>query len=152
MKLYLAGPMFTPAERAYIDALADRLETVGHGCFVPHRQQFAALDAATIFAVDGAGLRGAEVVVAWLDGPMVDDGTACEVGIFTEPVCTDPDQHRGIIGLATDRRIWRSRDSGAAGSGVNFFVGDAIGAFGTIVWSIEDVEATLRDWSDRSTA
>ena len=31
------------------------------------------------------------------------------------------------------------------------FVGGAIEAFGRIVWSIEDVEATLRDWSDRST-
>jgi hypothetical protein len=31
------------------------------------------------------------------------------------------------------------------------FVDGAIEAFGRIVWSIEDVEATLRDWSDRST-
>ena len=46
---------------------------------------------------------------------------------------------------------WRSRDSGAAGNGVNFFVGGAIEACGTIVWTIDDVEATLRDWGDRST-
>jgi len=151
MKLYLAGPMFTPAERDYIDALADRLEAGGHECFVPHRQQFAPLDAPTVFAVDGAGLRDADVVVAWLDGPMVDDGTACEIGIFTELVRNDPERHRGIIGLATDWRIWRSRDAGAAGSGINFFVGGAIEACGTIVWTIDDVEATLRGWSDRST-
>lgn len=151
MKLYLAGPMFTPAERAYIDALADRLEAGGHECFVPHRQQFAPLDAPTVFAVDGAGLRDADVVVAWLDGPMVDDGTACEIGIFTELVRNDPERHRGIIGLATDWRIWRSRDAGAAGSGVNFFVGGAIEACGTIVWTIDDVEAILRGWGDRST-
>jgi hypothetical protein len=146
MKLYLAGPLFTPAERDHIDALADRLEAAGHTCFVPHRQQFEPLDAATVFAVDSDGLRRSDVVVAWLDGPMVDDGTACEIGIFTELVRNDPERHRGIIGLATDWRIWRSRDSEVAGSGINFFVGGAIEAYGTLVWSIEEVEATLREW------
>jgi hypothetical protein len=149
MKLYLAGPMFSPAERDHLDALADRLEADGHECFVPHRQEFAPLDAATVFAVDGAGLREAEAVVAWLDGPMVDDGTACEIGIFTELVRHDPDRHRGIIGLATDWRIWRSRDAGAAGAGVNLFVGGAIEAYGTLVWSIEEVASTLFEWSAR---
>ncbi len=147
MKLYLAGPMFTPAERDHLEALADRLEAAGHECFVPHRQKFAPLDAVTVFAVDGEGLRQADVVVAWLDGPMVDDGTACEIGIFTELVRNDPGRYRGIVGLATDWRIWRSRDAGAAGSGVNFFVGGAIETYGTLVWSIEEVEATLREWS-----
>ncbi len=55
MKLYLAGPMFTPAERDHIDALADRLDAQGHECFVPHRQKFTPLDPRTVFAVDGAG-------------------------------------------------------------------------------------------------
>ncbi len=138
--------MFTPAEREYIDTLADRLDAEGHECFVPHRQQFSPLDAATVFAVDGAGLRDAEAVVAWLDGPMVDDGTACEIGIFTELVRSDPNRYRGIIGLATDWRIWRSRDAGAAGQGINFFVGGAIETHGRLVWSINDVETTLSEW------
>lgn len=146
MKLYLAGPMFTPAERDFIDRLADRLEATGHSCFVPHRQQFSPLDAPTVFAVDGAGLRDADVVVAWLDGPMVDDGTACEIGIFTELIRNDPDRHRGIVGLATDWRIWRSRDAGAAGQGINFFVAGAILEHGAIVWSIDEVAETLREW------
>lgn len=145
MKIYLAGPLFTPAEREYLDALADRLDDVGHECFVPHRQQFAPLDPPTVFAVDSAGLRSAEVVVAWLDGPMVDDGTACEIGIFSELVRTDPARHRGIIGLATDWRIWRSRDAGAADKGINFFVGGAIETYGKLVWSIDEVETALRD-------
>lgn len=143
MKLYLAGPMFTPAERDYIDALADRLAQAGHECFVPHRQQFAHLDPTTVFAVDSAGLRSADAVVAWLDGPMVDDGTACEIGIFSELVRTDPHRYRTIIGLATDWRVWRSRDAGAADNGLNFFVGGAIETYGKLVWSIEDVEAAL---------
>ena len=146
MKLYLAGPLFTPAERDHIDALAERLEQAGHECFVPHRQQFSSLDPATVFAVDSAGLRWADAVVAWLDGPMVDDGTACEIGIFSELVRTDPTRYRGIIGLATDWRIWRSRDAGAADNGINFFVGGAIEASGKIVWSVDEVETALSEW------
>jgi hypothetical protein len=147
MKLYLAGPMFTPAERDHLDALADRLDAQGHECFVPHRQKFTPLDPRTVFAVDGRGLRDAEAVVAWLDGSMVDDGTACEIGIFTELVRNDPSRYRGIIGLATDWRIWRSRDAGSPDHGVNFFVGGAIETFGRLVWSIDDVEATLSEWA-----
>lgn len=85
-------------------------------------------------------------MVAWLDGPMVDDGTACEIGIFSELVRTDPDRYRGIVGFATDWRIWRSRDTGAAGGGINFFVAGAIESAGKLVWSIDDVEAALDEW------
>ena len=59
---------------------------------------------------------------------------------------TDPIRYRGIVGLATDWRIWRSRDAGAAGQGINFFVGGAIETYGRLVWSIEEVEATLSEW------
>lgn len=147
MKLYLAGPMFTPAERSYLDGLADRLEAAGHRCFVPHRQHIETLDASTVFAVDSAGLRDSDAMVAWLDGPIVDDGTACEIGIFSEFVRTDPMRHRGIVGLATDWRAWRRRDRGMSDGGVNLFVGGAILECGRIVWSIDDVEATLREWA-----
>ena len=147
MKLYLAGPMFTPAERTHLDTLADRLDEAGHDCFVPHRQDIDPLDASTVFAVDSEGLRKAHAMVAWLDGPMVDDGTACEIGIFSELVRTDPQRHRGIVGLVTDWRAWRRRDRGMTDGGVNFFVGGAILEYGRFAWSIEDVETTLRQWS-----
>jgi len=77
---------------------------------------------------------------------MVDDGTACEIGIFSELVRTDPTRYRGVIGLATDWRIWRSRDAGAADNGINFFVGGAIEAYGKLVWSIDEVETALSEW------
>ena len=147
MKLYIAGPLFTPAERMHLDNVAERLTTAGHVCFVPHRQQFEPLDAPTVFAVDSAGLRESEAVVAWLDGPMVDDGTACEIGIFAELIRTDPNRYRGIIGLATDWRSWRRRDQGMTDGGINFFVGGAILEYGRLVWSIDEAEETLRQWS-----
>lgn len=147
MKIYVAGPLFTPGEREYLDRLAERLSASGHECFVPHQEQSEVLDAPTIFALDSAGLHDAEAVVAWLDGPMVDDGTACEIGIFTELIRTSPDRYRGIIGLATDWRTWRRRDRGMTDGGINFFVGGAILKYGRLVWSIEEVENTLEEWT-----
>lgn len=147
MKLYLAGPMFTPAERTYLDNLADRLADAGHVCFVPHRQHIETLDPPTVFAVDSAGLRESDAMVAWLDGPIVDDGTACEIGIFSEFVRTAPERYRGIVGLASDWRAWRRRDRGVSVGGINLFVGGAILKHGRLVWSIDGVEETLSEWS-----
>ena len=55
MKLYIAGPLFTPGERDYLDTLADRLDAAGHECFVPHRETKEPLTAESIFATDSGG-------------------------------------------------------------------------------------------------
>lgn len=148
MKIYVAGPLFNPGERGFVDELADRLDAAGHDCFVPHRQQFEPMDSSTIFAVDSAGVHGAEAMVAWLDGPMVDDGTACEIGIFSELVRTDPAHHRGIVGLSMDWRVWRQRDAGLIDGSINYFVTGAIERSGSIVWSVDEVIAVLGRWAD----
>ncbi len=147
MQLYLAGPLFTPGERLFLDRLAVTLEDAGHRCFVPHQQTFEPFAPDTIFEVDSRGVHDAEAMVAWLDGPMVDDGTACEIGIFTELVRTRPDRYRGIVGLSTDWRSGRARDGGVAQGGLNFFIGGALMKYGRLVWSVDDVVATLADWS-----
>ena len=146
MKLYVAGPLFTQAERIFLEGLADRLTAAGHECFVPHLQAVEPYDAETIFAVDSAGLHGAEALVAWLDGPMIDDGTACEIGIFSELVRTRPDRYRGIVGLATDWRIDRRRAAGMHDGGINFFVGGAILRHGRVCWTLDEVIDTLSAW------
>ena len=92
MRVYFAGPLFTPYERSFIDECAARLRADGIDVFVPHENALAAGDtsAATIFAKDWRGLAEADAVVAVLDGPMVDDGTACEIGIFYALMQADP--------------------------------------------------------------
>src|SRR3954453_8872108 len=84
LKIYFAGPLFTPYERSFIDDCAARLRAEGIDGFVPHENALAQVDTSpsTIFAKDWEGLSNADAVVALLDGPMVDDGTACEIGIF----------------------------------------------------------------------
>ena len=79
MKLYFAGPLFTAAERAWNEELAAALREGGHEVFLPQDQE-PGKDAAGIFATDVRGIDGADALVAIMDGPDPDSGTAWEVG------------------------------------------------------------------------
>jgi nucleoside 2-deoxyribosyltransferase len=83
MRLYVAGPLFTQAERAWNERLAAALADVGHDVFLPQTEvkAIASLDADTIFQVDVDGVRSAEAVVAVLDGADPDSGTCFECGL-----------------------------------------------------------------------
>jgi nucleoside 2-deoxyribosyltransferase len=79
MKLYFAGPLFSAAERAWNADLAKALRAGGHEVFLPQDQE-PAQDEAGIFATDIGGIDWADAVVAIMDGPDPDSGTAWEVG------------------------------------------------------------------------
>jgi nucleoside 2-deoxyribosyltransferase len=124
--------------------VAVRLRAEGHECFVPHENfaQVVELTPEEVYRVDGEGLRAANALVAWLDGPMVDDGTAAEIGAFAELVRSGDPQYRGMIGIATDLRLQRRRGN-AAGDGMNLFVIGAIESCGRICWSVDEAVAAL---------
>jgi nucleoside 2-deoxyribosyltransferase len=146
VQIYVAGPLFSTAERAFLDRLAATLRGEGFDCFVPH-ENFAALKELTpdeVYRVDGDGLRGSNALLAWLDGPVIDDGTAAEVGAFAELVRVDPAQYKGIVGLVTDLRLERRRGN-VTGDGMNLFVTGAIRSAGSVCWSVEDAVAALHD-------
>jgi hypothetical protein len=145
MNVYLAGPLFSDAERAWLDRLAARIREEGIDCFVPHEQfeQLQELTPREVYRVDGEGLRAANVLVAWLDGPIVDDGTACEIGMFAQLIASDPEQYRGIVAVVTDLRLQRRRGI-AVGDGMNLFVAGAIESAGQICWSVEEAVDALR--------
>ncbi|HEY8705638.1 MAG TPA: nucleoside 2-deoxyribosyltransferase [Gaiellaceae bacterium] len=141
MKIYFAGPLFTPYERGYIDECAEQLRADGFDVFVPHEHELAQSDttAEWIFAKDLEGLRAANAVLALLDGPIVDDGTACEIGIFYASMQSDPAK-KGIVGLLTDLRGLRGESNG-----INLFVQGCIeAAGGEVVRSFDDALAALR--------
>jgi nucleoside 2-deoxyribosyltransferase len=62
VRVYFAGPLFTPYERSYIDECAARLRSEAIEVFVPHENALAAGDTspATIFRKDWDGLVGAQ--------------------------------------------------------------------------------------------
>jgi nucleoside 2-deoxyribosyltransferase len=106
MRLYVAAPLFTEAERAFNLVLARALEAEGHQIYLPQRdtpESHAAARTTTIFYANLAALRKADAVVAVCDGPQVDDGTAWEIGYAYG-------RNIQIFGLRTDTRIVQRSD------------------------------------------
>jgi nucleoside 2-deoxyribosyltransferase len=127
-KVYLAGPLFTEPERAFLDDVARHLRQLGHEVFVPHEHELAieAASAATeIFETDTAGLAAAEVIVAVVDGTDVDSGTAAELGWAAAT-------NKLIIGLSTDMRVHKSGLQ-------NLFVAGLIQSRGHLVTNLDDL-------------
>ncbi|HVL61420.1 MAG TPA: nucleoside 2-deoxyribosyltransferase [Microbacterium sp.] len=79
MRVYFAGPLFTGPERNWNADLTVALRAAGHQVFLPQEKGLEQ-DAAAIFAADVAGIDWADAVVAIMDGPDPDSGTAWEVG------------------------------------------------------------------------
>jgi nucleoside 2-deoxyribosyltransferase len=190
MKIYFAGPLFTPYVRQFISEHAQILRENGIEPFVPHEQPFAKLNQIqvekliaeglvqpaelagkpapaavmemiragrltreqaglppitpeSVFDTDYDGLSGADAVLAILDGTQVDDGTACEIGIFHALMQVDPTK-KGIVGLVTDSRATRKK---AEGWGLNLFVLGILEDDGVIVDSFEAALAQLKAWA-----
>lgn len=83
-------------------------------------------------------------VLALLDGPMVDDGTASEIGIFWAAMQSDPSK-KGIVGLVTDTRVIRDRNM-IDGKGINLFVRGCIEDVGQVVDKFDKAIVILRTW------
>jgi nucleoside 2-deoxyribosyltransferase len=83
-------------------------------------------------------------VLALLDGPMVDDGTASEIGIFWAAMQSDPSK-KGIVGLVTDTRVIRDRNM-IDGKGINLFVRGCIENVGQVVDKFDKAIVILRTW------
>ncbi|MBN1261596.1 MAG: nucleoside 2-deoxyribosyltransferase [Anaerolineae bacterium] len=189
MKVYFAGPLFTPYVQHFISEHARILREHGIEVFVPHenftlhvtsemidvvvgmglldRTGVESRDVAQhintllrkgkvtreqldlppvtpeiIFQKDYEGLSTANAVVALLDGAQVDDGTACEIGIFYGLLREDPTK-KGVIGFMTDFRGTRKAKHGF---GINLFVEGVIEECGRIVDDFDEVVAQLLSW------
>ena len=80
MRIYLAGPLFTTPERDWNADLAARLVAGGHDVFLPQAHPATERTARAILLKNLEGLDWAEGVVAIMDGPDPDSGTAWECG------------------------------------------------------------------------
>ena len=80
MRIYLAGPLFTTAERDWNDGLAARLTAGGHDVYLSQAHPAPEPTGRAIFQKDLDALDRADGVVAIMDGPDPDSGTAWECG------------------------------------------------------------------------
>ena len=79
-KIYLAGPLFTAAEQDFNAALARFLESHGFEVWLPQEHEPRRKTAKAIFQIDVEALDWADMVIACMDGPDPDSGTAWECG------------------------------------------------------------------------
>ena len=108
MKVFIAGPLFSQAEREFNLKVDKYLDKHGFETFLPQRdvgdlwkriRKRGRKAYRMVYEEDLRGLEGADVVVAILDGPDVDSGTAFEVGY----ACA---RGKPVIGLKTDMRVF----------------------------------------------
>lgn len=78
-KLFLSGPLFTLAEREFNAGLARFLDAQGFEVWLP-QERAPRGGAKAIFQSCVKGIEWADAVVACMDGPDPDSGTAWEVG------------------------------------------------------------------------
>lgn len=145
MKIYLSAPLFTQVQRRWNRLLATGLEQriAGAEVILPQDFKFGQSynnpkDFPKIFRACVASLREADAMVAVLDGPDVDSGTALEIGIAYE---------RGmpIIGVRTDYRESQDR-------GVNLVVAGACTEILREMSFGEDMEQLIKDLSGKIVA
>ncbi|MDL2315688.1 nucleoside 2-deoxyribosyltransferase [Desulfovibrio sp. OttesenSCG-928-A18] len=103
--IYQAGPLFSDAERRWHKDLTARLEREGYAVIwpgdllSPEGIAIAGAEAITlIFNACKGALDSCSCVVALLDGPQVDDGTAWEIGYAYA-------KGLPVYGIRTDSRI-----------------------------------------------
>ena len=119
MRVYLAGPLFTAAERDFNLALVRQIEKLGYRVFLPQRDVAPARGRhRTRRLYEGClgGLRSADVVVAICDGATADDGTAWEIGYAVAI-------GKAVYAVRTDRRRV------AVDEHVNLMIQESVAAF-----------------------
>lgn len=148
MRIYTAGPLFTPYHRERHAENVRRMRAAGHECFVPQEQEHNAHASKSVpervFQVDLSGVRWANVLIALLDDSDVSSGTACEMGIFYELMRHDPTK-KGILGILMDDRP-RKRDTSGVGESINFFTLGCVQKVGKVYQSIDGVIEHLARW------
>ena len=109
--VYLAGPLFSKAERNWLRTVKALLTQAGLIVIWPwERVEQDALNCSPspkqhIFEACRRAIHESDFMAAWLDGPLVDDGTAWEIGYaYAKGI--------PVYGLRTDlRRAGETSDS-----------------------------------------
>jgi nucleoside 2-deoxyribosyltransferase len=82
--IYISGPLFTPAERKYLEEIAKLCQMIGLSTYLPHRDvgfgSARGSQSEHYFKADIQMLQNSRCVLAVLNGPDIDSGTAWEIG------------------------------------------------------------------------
>ena len=104
LRIYQAGPLFSHAEQDFHRTMKKALQQYGHEVIWPFElfcpdevAEWGETAPRRIMLEDSQAILSCDVVVALLDGPQVDDGTAWEIGFaYAKGI--------PVIGIRTDFR------------------------------------------------
>ena len=148
MKVYCAGPLFTPYEREFMSKCGKALREHGIEAFVPHESPKIEIPNDTrsrqkrCFDNDFGAISTCNAFLAVLNGTEVDDGTACEFGIFYALMQDDPTKK----GVAAVHQDWRTQGDPGEGKGVNAFVRGCLLKAGEVFHSLEEAVEQIKTW------
>ena len=85
MRVYFANGLFSEADRDYNEKVAQQIEALGIEVYLPQRNasindKTKAASATMVYDGDTDELKKADVLVAVIDGPVIDAGVAAEIG------------------------------------------------------------------------
>jgi nucleoside 2-deoxyribosyltransferase len=152
LKLYIAGPLFTPYHRGRHARSAAILRSEGFVCLVPHERSVTRVfDADTgtpatpisIFDDDYDMVTEADAIVALLDDPDISSGLTCEIGIFWAQMQHNPAK-KGVLGFLADDRAHRRHRLGLPP--VNAFSLGCILDIGCVYSNFDHLIAHLHGW------
>jgi len=147
--VYVAGPLFSEAERAFLEQIVDTLaKSAGldplADFFLPHRdggELGKGPKRRNIFELDLDNLTSAKVVVALLDGQDVDSGTCIELGYAYA-------QGKKIFGILTDFRAYCTSD--AEPHRPNLMVWGVCEKGATLSHKVSDLAESFRSYLDQN--
>lgn len=96
-RIYLSGPLFSQAEIEWCRHVKAALEEALENVEVVWPHELSTGSPVEIFQANLRALDECDLMIAILDGPQVDDGTAWEVGYFYA-------KGRRVLGIRTDFR------------------------------------------------
>jgi nucleoside 2-deoxyribosyltransferase len=108
MYIYIAGPLFSMAERTFNTQVKTELTLLGYRSFLPQQDGYLVENMLAsgqnpdqvfkkVYELDVKKLHEAEALLAILDGAVIDEGTAFEIGYATA-------LGKPVYGLQTDSR------------------------------------------------
>lgn len=131
--VYIAGPLFTPAQRNDIEEIGRLCKKLGFKPYMPHVDAGLHLKddpSEKYFKQDLAAMNSADFCIAILDGSDVDSGTAFEIGyLYAKKI--------PAIGILRDSRFPKPREQ------MNVMI--ANGNY-KVVTSLEELEQVLKNY------
>jgi nucleoside 2-deoxyribosyltransferase len=108
IKVYIAGPLFSDAEKAFNTKIKQVLNTLGYDSFLPQEDGILVADRLRngetpsavfedVYMLDINQLKACDALLANLDGAVIDEGTAFEIGYMKA-------LGKPCFGLQTDSR------------------------------------------------